>query len=71
LLSVIKHLVEPGQLSDPVKLYLKRDREKFPLLNKETEKIIANKIVAGKKESLNAIAQFPFMHKELIALSEK
>ncbi|HBS47625.1 TPA: RNA polymerase sigma factor RpoD [Candidatus Dependentiae bacterium] len=69
-ISRIKQLVEPSQLSDPVKLYLK-EIGKIPLLNKQTEKIIANKIVEGKKESIEAISFFPFVHKEFLQIGEK
>ena len=61
---------EPSQLNDPVKLYLK-EIGKIPLLNKNTEKVIADKIVEGKTESIDAIAQFPFAHKEFITIGER
>lgn len=66
----IRELVEPSQLNDPVKLYLK-EIGKIPLLNKTTEKVIADKIAAGKKESTDAIAQFPFVAKELVNMEER
>jgi RNA polymerase primary sigma factor len=66
----IKYLVEPVQLSDPVKLYLK-EIGKIPLLNKKTEKVISDKIVAGKRDSVDATAKFPFIHKDLILISDK
>jgi RNA polymerase primary sigma factor len=66
----LKAFVEPSQLNDPVKLYLK-EIGKIPLLNKETEKVISNKIAQGKKESIDAIAQFPFITKDLISFEEK
>jgi RNA polymerase primary sigma factor len=66
-LEKLKELVEPSQLNDPVKLYLK-EIGKIPLLNKVTERIIANKISTGKKDSINAIARFPFVAKELMNL---
>ncbi|MBD3231728.1 RNA polymerase sigma factor RpoD [Candidatus Dependentiae bacterium] len=66
----IKAFIEPSQLNDPVKLYLK-EIGKIPLLNKETEKIIADKIASGKKESIDAISQFPFIIKELLGMEEK
>ena len=47
-----------------LKAYL-RDIGKIPLLNKKTETEIAKKIKEGKKESIDAIAQFPFVSKEL------
>lgn len=66
----IKEILEPSQLNDPVKLYL-REIGKIPLLNKQTERIIANKIAAGKRESIEAIAQFPFTAKDLAHLEER
>jgi RNA polymerase primary sigma factor len=66
----LKQLSESGQLNDPVKLYLK-EIGKIPLLNKVTEKVIAEKIATGKKESAEAIARFPFVTKDLIAISER
>ncbi|MCF7799892.1 RNA polymerase sigma factor RpoD [Candidatus Babeliales bacterium] len=66
----IKSFTEPGQLNDPVKLYLK-EIGKIPLLNKETEKVISSKIAQGKRDSIDAIAQFPFVTKEILSLEEK
>ncbi len=66
----IKEILEPSQLNDPVKLYL-REIGKIPLLNKQTERIIANKIATGKVESIEAIAQFPFVAKDLAYLEER
>jgi len=66
----LKHAAELSQLSDPVKLYLK-EIGKISLLNKETEKIIANKIAEGKRESISAISQFPFVTKDLVDMSER
>lgn len=66
----LKGLIEPSQLNDPVKLYLK-EIGKIPLLNKNTEKVIAEKIARGKKESINAIAQFSFVARELVNMEER
>lgn len=66
----LKSFVEPSQLNDPVKLYLK-EIGKIPLLNKETEKIISDKIAKSKRDSIDAISQFPFITKELILIEEK
>ncbi len=66
----IKEILEPSQLNDPVKLYL-REIGKIPLLNKQTERIIANKIATGKRESIEAVAQFPFTAKDLAHLEER
>jgi RNA polymerase primary sigma factor len=69
-LEKLKSLSEPSQLNDPVKLYLK-EIGKIPLLNKTTEKVIADKIAAGKRESIDAISQFPFVAKELMSMEER
>lgn len=69
-LERLKALSEPSQLNDPVKLYLK-EIGKIPLLNKVTEKIIADKIAEGKRESIDAVSQFPFVTKELMSFSER
>lgn len=66
----IKEILEPSQLNDPVKLYL-REIGKIPLLNKQTERVIANKIATGKRESIEAVAQFPFAAKDLAHLEER
>lgn len=66
----IKGLIEPSQLNDPVKLYLK-EIGKIPLLNKVTEKVIADKIAQGKQDSISAIAQFPFVAKDFMSLEER
>lgn len=65
-----KDLLEPSQLNDPVKLYLK-EIGKIPLLNKVTEKVIADKIAKGKRDSIDAIAQFPFVAKDLMGMEER
>jgi RNA polymerase primary sigma factor len=66
----LKSILEPSQLNDPVKLYLK-EIGKIPLLNKETEKVIADKIAEGKRESIEAISQFPFVAKDLMGFEER
>ena len=69
-LERLKGFIEPSQLNDPVKLYLK-EIGKIPLLNKTTEKVIADKIAEGKKQSIDSISQFPFVAKELVGFSER
>lgn len=59
-----------SQVADSVKAYL-RDIGKIPLLNKKTETEIATNISASKNESIDAIASFPFLYKDLIATIEK
>ncbi|MCK4517507.1 hypothetical protein KAT92_01930, partial [Candidatus Babeliales bacterium] len=66
----IKNLIEVPQLNDPVKLYLK-EIGKIPLLNKITEKVIADKIAQGKTDSAVAITRFPFVVKDLFVAVEK
>lgn len=69
-LDRLKGLMEPSQLNDPVKLYLK-EIGKIPLLNKETEKVISSKIAEGKRESIEVISQFPFVAKDLMGFEER
>ena len=57
-------------ITDSVKCYL-RDIGKIPLLNKETEAVISNKIASSKINSIAAIAEFPMMHKEFLIIKEK
>ncbi len=59
-----------GQIADSVKSYL-RDIGKIPLLNKETETAIADKIALGKSQSIDAISRFPFLYKEIGGMFEK
>ena len=66
----IKSFIEPSQLNDPVKLYLK-EIGKIPLLNKETERVIADKIASSKKKSIDAFSRFPFVIKDLLGIEEK
>lgn len=57
-------------ITDPVKCYL-RDIGKIPLLNKQTESVIANMIAQGKRESIDALSRYPFIHKEFIAIGDR
>ncbi len=57
-------------ITDGVKCYL-RDIGKIPLLNKTTEKVIADKIATSKRLSIDAISQFPFVHKEFLWIGDK
>lgn len=61
---------EPSQIADGVKCYL-RDIGKIPLLNKKTEKIIADKIARSKTTSIEALSQFPCIHRELISVGDR
>lgn len=59
-----------AQITDSVKSYL-RDIGKIPLLNKKTETEIANKIAQSKHDSIDALSQFPFIHKELLFIGDR
>lgn len=61
---------ELTHIADGVKCYL-RDIGKIPLLNKTTEKEIADKIANSKRLSIDAISRFPFVHKEFLIMGEK
>jgi RNA polymerase primary sigma factor len=61
---------EGGHIADGVKCYL-RDIGKIPLLNKKTEKVISNQIANSKRFSIQAIARFPFVHKEFLLIGDK
>jgi RNA polymerase primary sigma factor len=62
---------EPGSIAaDGVKHYL-RDIGKIPLLNKKTETVIADAIAKAKRDSIDAIAHFPFVHKEFLIIGER
>lgn len=58
------------QITDGVKSYL-RDIGKIPLLNKKTETAIAEMIATSKRDSIDAISRFPFIHKEFVYISER
>jgi len=65
-----KEASESAHVSDGVKAYL-RDIGKIPLLNKKTEAVIADQISEGKRESIEAISRFPFIHKEVVAIGDR
>jgi len=65
-----KMFSEAGQLNDPVKLYLK-EIGRIPLLNKETESVLAEAIARSKRESIDAVVQFPFVAKEFVGFRER
>jgi len=66
----IRQAIPTGQVADSVKSYL-RDIGKIPLLNKKTEGAIAQQIAESKKNSIDAISHFPFLHKEFVLIGEK
>ncbi|HBL99031.1 TPA: RNA polymerase sigma factor RpoD [Candidatus Dependentiae bacterium] len=61
---------EAAQISDGVKCYL-RDIGKIPLLNKKTEKLIADKISRSKRHSIEALSKFPCIHREIITIGDR
>ncbi|GAF68473.1 unnamed protein product, partial [marine sediment metagenome] len=66
----VKSVGSSAQITDPVKCYL-RDIGKIPLLNKKTESIISQQIADAKKQSIDAISRFPFIHKEFVQIGER
>jgi RNA polymerase primary sigma factor len=68
--ETVKEVPDIPQIADGVKCYL-RDIGKIPLLNKKTETVIADKIASGKKESVEALARFPFIHKEILTIGDR
>ncbi len=68
--EVVKEIPDIPQIADGVKCYL-RDIGKIPLLNKKTETVIAEKISSGKHESVEALAKFPFIHKEILIIGDR
>ena len=67
---VIRDTSDTAHIADGVKCYL-RDIGKIPLLNKKTETVIADQIARGKKESIEALSKYPFIHKEIIQIGER
>jgi len=68
--ELVKEAGETGHIADGVKCWL-RDIGKIPLLNKKTEAVIAEQISSSKKECIEAISKFPFIHNELVAYGDK
>jgi RNA polymerase primary sigma factor len=68
--KIVKSAGESTYIADGVKCYL-RDIGKIPLLNKKTETVIADQIAGCKRESIEIISKFPFIHKEIIYIGEK
>lgn len=67
---VIRETASTAPLTDGVKVYL-REIGKIPLLNKKTEKVISDQIANCKKELIEGLSRFPFIHKEFILIGEK
>jgi RNA polymerase primary sigma factor len=59
-----------SQISDAVKCYL-RDIGKIPLLNKKTETVISEMIARSKRESIDIMSRFPFIHKEFVLIGDR
>lgn len=68
--AFIKEAGESSHIADGVKCYL-RDIGKIPLLNKKTETAIADQIASGKKDSIECLSRFPFIHKEFVSLIDR
>jgi RNA polymerase primary sigma factor len=68
--DLTRESTEGAPISDGVKFYL-RDIGKIPLLNKKTETVISEQIARCKRQSIEAISKFPFIHKELVGVAEK
>ncbi len=68
--EVVRDAGESAHIADGVKCYL-RDIGKIPLLNKKTEAAIAEQIASGKRESIESVSKFPFIHKELVAIGDR
>lgn len=68
--EVVRESGDASYMPDGVKCYL-RDIGKIPLLNKKTETVIAEQIANSKRESIEAISKFPFIHKEIVAIGER
>lgn len=68
--SMLRVTSESSGLADGVKSYL-RDIGKIPLLNKQTEKVIADNIIKGRFKSTHAISLLPFVQKELYAMADR
>ncbi len=65
-----REIGEVGHIADGVKCWL-RDIGRIPLLNKKTEGIISDQIATSKKDCIESISKFPFIHKELVGYGEK
>ena len=65
-----REVASAPQIADGVKSYL-RDIGKIPLLNKKTEAVIAERIATSKRQAIDAVSQFPLIHKEFVLIGEK
>lgn len=68
--KTVREAGTPAHITDAVKCYL-RDIGKIPLLNKKTETVISTNIATSKRDSIESIAQFPFIHKEIVSIGER
>jgi RNA polymerase primary sigma factor len=66
----VRETVESSYMPDGVKCYL-RDIGKIPLLNKRTETIIADQIAQCKRDSIETLSKFPFVHKDLLLMAPR
>jgi RNA polymerase primary sigma factor len=61
---------EPGQTSDPVRLYMK-EMSRIPLLTRKEEIVLAKEIERGKETVIKALSKTRFVQNEILSLEEK
>ena len=61
---------EPGQTSDPVRLYMK-EMSRIPLLTRNEEIILAKEIERGEEIIIKALSKTRFVQNEILSLEEK
>jgi RNA polymerase primary sigma factor len=61
---------EPGQTSDPVRLYMK-DMSRIPLLTRKEEIVLAKEIERGEDIVIKALSKTRFVQNEILSLEEK
>jgi RNA polymerase primary sigma factor len=68
--DTVRETAGSTQITDGVKSYL-RDIGKIPLLNKKTETDIADRIAQGKRDSIDSLSRYPFIHKEFVIIGDR
>ena len=61
---------EPGQTSDPVRLYMK-EMSRIPLLTRKEEIVLAKEIERGEEIVIKALSKTRFVQNEILSLEEK
>jgi RNA polymerase primary sigma factor len=61
---------DPGQTSDPVRIYL-REMLNIPLLTRDGEIRVAKEIERGEEIIIKALSRTQFVHNEILSLEEK